>query len=78
MPKYDFRDIETGEEQEITMKISELDEFKEKNPHLQQFLKHAPGLGDSIRMGLKKPDNGFRDVLSKAKEAHPLGKINTF
>ena len=78
MPKYDFRNIETGEETEVWLKISELDDFKANNPHLQQFLKGAPGLGDSIRMGLRKPDQGFREVLSKAKEAHPKGNVNTF
>jgi hypothetical protein len=78
MPKYDFRNKETGEETEVWLKISELDEFKANNPHLKQFLKGAPGIGDSIRLGLRKPDQGFREVLSKAKENHPKGNVNTF
>lgn len=78
MPTYNFRNKETGEEIEISMKISELDEYKQTNPHLEQFLTRPPSLGDSIRLGIRKPDQGFREVLSKAKEAHPKGNINTF
>ena len=78
MPTYNFRNKETGEEIEISMKISELDEYKQTNPHLEQFLTSPPSLGDSIRLGIRKPDQGFREVLSKAKEAHPKGNINTF
>ena len=70
MPTYNFRNINTGEETEVTMKISELDAYKEEHPELQQFLKGAPALGDSIRLGLRKPDQGFRDVLSNVKSHH--------
>lgn len=30
-------------------------------------------LGDPIKMGLKRPDSGFGEVLSKIKQAHPKG-----
>jgi putative FmdB family regulatory protein len=30
-------------------------------------------LGDPIRMGIKRPDSGWGDVLSKVKKAHPRG-----
>jgi putative FmdB family regulatory protein len=30
-------------------------------------------LGDPIRMGVKRPDGGWGDVLKKVKSAHPKG-----
>lgn len=33
----------------------------------------APAIGDAIRLGIKKPDSGWGDVLSKVKKAHPRG-----
>lgn len=73
MPTYNFRNKETGEEFEVTMKISELDSYKEANPQLTQFLTGAPPIGDSVRLGIKKLDNGFREVLQKVSEKTPGG-----
>ena len=44
MPTYNFRNDKTGEEFEIQMRISELDEYKKNNPNLTQFLVKAPAL----------------------------------
>lgn len=33
----------------------------------------AANFGDPIRMGIKRPDAGWNDVLSKVKAAHPRG-----
>lgn len=78
MPTYDFRHKETGEIIEKVMKISERDEFLRDNPQYESVILGAPSIGDPIRLGLKKPDQGFREVLQKAKAAHPRGNINTF
>jgi hypothetical protein len=78
MPTYDFRHRETGEIVEKVMKISERDDFLRDNPQYESVILGAPSLGDPVRLGLRKPDQGFREVLQKAKAAHPLGKINTF
>lgn len=64
MPTYEFKDVQSGEINEFFMKISELDEFKKNNPQLQQV--HANGafsIGDTVRMGMKKPDQSFRELL---------------
>ena len=40
-----------------------------------------PGIGDPIRMGLRKPDATFREHLKEIKRKHrstKLGNINTF
>ncbi len=78
MPTYDFRHRETGEIVEKVMKISERDDFLRDNPQYESVILGAPSIGDPVRLGLRKPDQGFREVLQKAKAAHPLGKINTF
>ena len=78
MPKYTFQNINTGDTFEEWMKISELDEYKLQNPHLKQLIVGAPSLGDPARLGLKKPDDGFRDVLKNVKHHHKKDNINTW
>lgn len=73
MPTYNFRDINTGEETQVMMKISELDEYKENNPHLQQFLTGAPAFGDSARLGIKKTDSEFNSLLKHIKKGNSKG-----
>lgn len=75
MANYTFLDTKTEEEFDMSMPISELDTFKENNPHLQQLIKSAPSIGDAVRLGLRKPDSGFRDVLKRIKKAS--GRRNT-
>ena len=64
MPTYNFRNKKTGEELEITMRISELDEYKLNNPVMEQYLKTAPRIVGGVGTNLKV-DDGFREVLSK-------------
>ena len=78
MPTYNFRHRETGEITEKFFSISAREEYLKDNPQLESILLAAPSLGDPVRLGLRKPDNGFREVLAKAKEAHPRGDVNTF
>jgi len=82
MPSYSFKNLNTGEEWTDIMSNSEREEFLSKNPQVQQQLTSAPALGDSIRLGLRKPDNGFRDRLREIKKAHSKGftrsTVNTF
>lgn len=78
MPTYNFRHKDTGEIIEKLMKISEREIFLEENKEYESVILSAPGIGDPIRLGIRKPDAGFREVLQKAKSAHPRGNINTF
>lgn len=71
MPTYTFKDTNTEERFEISMRIAELDDYKLQNPHLTQLITGAPSIGDAHRLGRIKPDAGFRDVLNKVKEHHP-------
>lgn len=78
MPTYNFRHKETAEVIEKLMSISGRETFLRENPQYESVILGAPSIGDPVRLGMRKPDQGFREVLQKAKEAHPLGNINTF
>lgn len=78
MANYTFLNKTTNEEFDISMPISELDIYKNNNPHLEQLIVSVPRLGDPTRLGLKKPDAGFRDVLKKIKRAHRGSTVNTW
>ena len=80
MPTYSFRDKNTDETFDRLMTYSQKVEFLQENPHLESGILSAPGIGDPVRLGLKKPDQSFRDVLKhiKAKKAYTGNKINDF
>lgn len=78
MPTYNFRDSETGEETEVFMKISELDEFKKNNPNLQQYLTGAPAVSyDSVGLGVRKTDDSFNSLLKHIKKGNSKGKTDS-
>jgi hypothetical protein len=67
MPTYNFRNKDTGEEFEVLMRIPELDQYKEDNPQLEQFLKTPPRLVSMVGGLHSRTDDGFKDVLNKIK-----------
>ena len=74
MPTYNFRNKETNEEFEITMRIAELDKYKEDNPHLEQFLTAAPKLVSGVNHVAKIPD-WHKDNLREMKKTHRFGNF---
>ena len=78
MAPYTFYDTKTEEYFDISMPMSELDTYTENNKHLN----HIPSMtaiADPTRLGIRKPDSGFRDVLKRVKKASGRGNtINTF
>ena len=70
MPNYTFLNTLTNECSTVYMSMDERDQFVKDNPHMQQQIHSAPALGDSIRLGLRKPDDGFRDRLREIKKAN--------
>ncbi len=76
MPTYTFRNEETNEEFTTIMSLSEREEFLKNNPTIKQCLA-TPGFADPVRMGVRKIDSSFNDVLIKAKSAHKHSTINT-
>jgi hypothetical protein len=78
LPTYLFKNKETNEEFEVFMAIKELDEYKEKNPHLEQLVNGAPMIGDPFRLGRKKPKDNFRERLRQIKKDHPGNNIEVW
>jgi hypothetical protein len=82
MPTYRFLNNDTGVEYVEFLSITEREEYLNNNPNIVQLLNGAPSIGDSVRLGLRKPDNGFRDKLREMKKIHSKGltrsTINTF
>ena len=75
MPTYNFRNKLTGEETEITMKIAELDNYKEENPELEQYLTGAPRIVSGVGGVLSRTDDGWNDQLKRIKAG--AGRNNT-
>ena len=42
---------------------------------VKQHLPSAPSACDPVRVGRRKPDGGFREVISKIKAKHPRNNI---
>jgi len=74
MPIYDFKDTTTGEVFEKTMKIAEKSQYLMDNPNLESFISSAPQLIDPVRLGIRKTDQGFKEVLAKIHERNGGGK----
>ena len=74
MPTYRFKDNHTGEIWEELMTISEMEELIKSDtiellPPTQMNIVSSVGSIDS------KTDSGFKEVLSKAAEAHPNSEL---
>jgi len=80
-PVYDFRNKSTGEVKTLTMKISEKDQYLKDNQDQEVYFGDTTmHLGDPVRLGVRKIDGGFKEVLQKIAERTPGGnymKSNT-
>jgi hypothetical protein len=76
MPNYTFINRSTKEQVTYFMTWVEREEFIKTNPEFEQTLT-APAIADSVRLGVRKIDRGFNDVLQKAKNAHLHSTIET-
>ena len=73
MPTYKFRNMETNEEYEEFMSISSLGVYLKENPQIEQLVNGFPGIGDAIKLGLKKTPDSFRDLLKNIKKGNSKG-----
>lgn len=69
MPTYSFRNKDTGEVFDEFMSFSSRQEFLERNPNLE-IVFGAPAIGDPVRLGIRRTDDGFREVLSRIGAAN--------
>lgn len=81
MPTYSFRDRDTGLEFEKFMSISAREQYIKDNPHVEPVINGAPMVADPVRVGVRKRDSGFKEVLQRIHERTPgsdLKKMNAF
>ena len=69
MPTYTFRDKNTDEIFDKIMSWDARQKYLEENPNLEVVM-GAPAMGDSVRLGIRRNDDGFREVLSKISKAN--------
>jgi hypothetical protein len=72
MPKYTFLNKDTEQVEEFYFGIHKYDQFVKDNPHLDRYFEQGTGfaMGDSVRLGIRKNDDGFREVVSKIASAN--------
>lgn len=75
MPQYTFQNKVTKDEWTETLTIAQRDSFLENNPDVQQLIVSAPSFGSVERLGLKKPDQSFREMVSYIKKRNPGSTI---
>jgi hypothetical protein len=78
MPIYSVKDTNTEDVFDVNMKFTDFEQYLNDNPNITQVFTKFPALGDSVRLGKRKPDNGFRDVLKTVSENHKKNIINTW
>jgi hypothetical protein len=69
MPTYTFFNKDNEEIFDKLMSWNSREAYLKENPNLE-IIMGAPARGDSIRLGIKKPDQGFNEVLSKIHTAN--------
>lgn len=74
---FPFRNKKTGKITYLEGTIAEAEAYEKAHPNLE-WMCGSPGIVDSFRVGLRKPEDGFRDRLREIKKSHPKGNINTF
>ena len=68
MPTYTFEIIETGEQYDEMMKISEKDDYLKDNPQVKPVMTAPNFVGDHI---IKKMDGGMKETLQKIADKNP-------
>jgi len=70
MPTYTFRNTETDEVFDKLMTWKDREQYLADNPQLESIIGGAPAMGDSVRLGIRRTDDGFKEVLSKISAAN--------
>ena len=72
MPTYTFKDTNTGEVFDKFLKISELDEYSESNPHLEKVIS-APNLISGVKSARQIAGNEWNSHLDRIKKGSGRG-----
>lgn len=82
MPLYNYRCKKCGQEWETMLSISNR-KTPEADPcpkchqqnSVENYIAGAPALGDPVRLGFRRPDNGFRETLQRIDEKTAGSKL---
>ena len=75
MATYTFRNKETNEVFDHSMRMSEYDSYMESNPSIERYYEPSDVMNIVSGVGGIRTDNGFKEVLSKVAEAHPNSEL---
>lgn len=71
MPTFTFKNTKTNEVFEEFMSGEKKEQYLKDNPHIVQEIFHGMAAqGDPFRLGVRKPDDNFKDVLKHIKRTH--------
>jgi hypothetical protein len=76
MPIYEFRNKETSEVIEKFMSMSSREEYLKENPNMETVISGGANFIDPVRLGIRKPDQGFKEVLQRIHEKTPGSQLN--
>jgi hypothetical protein len=75
MPTYPVINKTTGETQELTMTMTEYDQWRKDNPDWDKDW--SAGVG-GVTYGKPKQSDGFKEVMNKVQKAHPRANLSRF
>lgn len=77
MPFYDIKNNITGEIEEKFMSVPSLSNYLLNNPEYSVVIGSIP-ICDPVRIGVRKLDSGFKEVLQKIKRKTPGADFDKF
>ena len=78
MPTYEFINTDTGLTFEKLMPWADIELFLADNPMLRRnYAGELPSIGDSWKLGIKKPDAEFKSLLKEISKTTPGGGAMT-
>jgi len=75
MATYRFRNKETNEIFDHSMRMSDYDLYMESQPMIERYYEPGDAMNIVSGVGSIKTDSGFKEVLSKVAEAHPNSEL---
>ena len=75
MPTYPVKNTKTGETKELSMSMTEYDQWRKDNPDWDKDW--MAGVG-GMTYGKPKQSDGFKEVMSKVQKAHPRANLSRF
>jgi hypothetical protein len=72
-----FQDpAKTNEIIEKFMSMSSREEYLKENPNMETVISGGANFIDPVRLGIRKPDQGFKEVLQRIHEKTPGSQLN--